>query len=293
MNDTAEAIVEQVVAGLEAAQRRIAAAAGRIERAAAAAERRRPPERAAAPPGYTPAQLRAGVDLPPVQLPVSLAVAALQPPSDAEIAALGAELEAALGRIDVGKLEVVDVAQLEAIGKISGALSGDLAKGLAEAIAGGRSLGDVLVDSFARAGTALLQSQILRLLDPAGDGSAGFVGELGGLLGRLVGAGAPRRASGGAVSAGRLYRVNEAGIEGFRPAGSGTIVPLGRIAARPAAAVTVVQPLNVSFAGAITTPELMAQFKAYADGVAQAAAVGGAAMAEARIARRASRRLPG
>lgn len=52
------------------------------------------------------------------------------------------------------------------------------------------------------------------------------------------------------------------------------------------------QRLNVSFAGAITRPELMAEFKAYADGVGQAAAIGGAAMEQSRMARRAARALP-
>ena len=36
------------------------------------------------------------------------------------------------------------------------------------------------------------------------------------------------RAAGGPVSAGRMYRVNEAGIELFMPRNSGTIIPLGR-----------------------------------------------------------------
>lgn len=39
------------------------------------------------------------------------------------------------------------------------------------------------------------------------------------------------RASGGPVSAGRLYRVNELGMEFFRPAVSGTIIPAGQTAA--------------------------------------------------------------
>lgn len=209
--------------------------------------------------------------------------------------AFRAELEAlaaAVKQVDGIGIEAIAPEQLELIGKIAATLKEDLAQGLTDAIVAGKSLGDVLVDSFARAGVALLKSQIGRLFDPRGDGSTGFVGDVTRLFGGLFGGRAPGRASGGHVSAGRLYRVNESGVEGFRPAGSGTIVPLGRMAAVPAArGVTVVQPMNVSFAGAITTPELMAQFKAYADRVGQAAAMGGAAMAEAKIAKRAVRSL--
>lgn len=37
------------------------------------------------------------------------------------------------------------------------------------------------------------------------------------------------RAGGGPVEAGRLYRINEAGMEGFVPANSGTIIPAGQM----------------------------------------------------------------
>ncbi len=210
------------------------------------------------------------------------------------IATTPEEVGAQLATLVAGlpKLELVDEKQLEKIGKIAAALQEDLVQGLADAIVSGKSLGDVLVDSFARAGVALLKSQIMKMFDPTGDGKTGFAAEVTGFLGGLF-ARPPGRASGGHVSAGQLYRVNEAGVEGFRPAGSGTIVPLGRMAAaRSGGGVTVVQPLNVSFAGAITTSELMAQFKAYADGVGQAAAIGGAAMAQAKMNRRAARALP-
>lgn len=220
-------------------------------------------------------------------------VAGLVIPTEAEAKAQLWEAIAGLSEIDVTKFEVVDPEQIEVIGRISTALKDDLAKGLADAIVAGRSLGDVLVDSFARAGAALIESQITRLLDPGGDGSTGFIKSATNAFANLLGARTPpKRASGGHVSAGQLYRVNEVGIEGFRPAGSGSIVPLGQMAARPTGGVTVIQPLNVSFAGAITTPQLMAQFKAYADGVGQAAVIGGAAMAQAKMAKRAARALP-
>lgn len=52
---------------------------------------------------------------------------------------------------------------------------------------------------------------------------------LGGIIGSIFGGGG--RASGGHVNAGQLYQVNErpGGVEGFRPAGSGKIIPLGQM----------------------------------------------------------------
>lgn len=43
---------------------------------------------------------------------------------------------------------------------------------------------------------------------------------------RFISGGGTRRAGGGDVYAGDLVRVNERGLEGFRPAGSGTVIPL-------------------------------------------------------------------
>lgn len=279
-------------------------AAGRAAKASEGAERGAAQRASTAPPARparpaadpTPAAQRAASYDEPRPVPdVRLDPAGLEAPTAETLYADVAAIAAAWATIDVSKFEAIDTAQLERVAQISQKLSDDLAEGLGDAIVAGRSLGDVLVDSFARAGVALLKSQITRLLDPVGNGASGFVRDAAGAFGWLTGTTpAPRRASGGHVAAGQLYRVNERGPEGFRPAGSGTIIPLGRMAAPPhGGGVTVVQPMNVSFAGAITTPELMAQFKAYADGVGRAAMLGGAAMAQAKLARRATRSLPG
>jgi hypothetical protein len=92
----------------------------------------------------------------------------------------------------------------------------DLAGGIADAIVQGRNLGDVLVNTFKRVAAAIIESGILNLLSGGKEG--------------VSFAHIPGRASGGNVSAGQLYRVNEAGMEAFRPAGSGTIIPLGQMA---------------------------------------------------------------
>lgn len=68
-----------------------------------------------------------------------------------------------------------------------------------------------------------------------GGGSGGGGGLFGSVLGSIfapgggIGGGLPGRASGGHIQAGQIYRVNETGIEGFQPAGSGKIIPLGQM----------------------------------------------------------------
>jgi tape measure domain-containing protein len=60
-----------------------------------------------------------------------------------------------------------------------------------------------------------------------------FAGSSGGGSGSVFGmnpsGGAIGMASGGHVNAGTIYRVNETGIEGFQPGGSGKIIPLGQM----------------------------------------------------------------
>lgn len=95
-----------------------------------------------------------------------------------------------------------------------------------------------------------------KLIGPLADGlfgksdgsTSGGLGSLLGSIGTLFGGG---RASGGAVTAGVLYRVNEAGTEGFRPSQSGEIIPLGRMR-QANSATTVIKPqINVDARGAV------------------------------------------
>lgn len=74
------------------------------------------------------------------------------------------------------------------------------------------------------------------LFGPGGEGASGG-GVIGGIitgLGRFFSGG---RASGGPVAGGQIYRINEGAspgrVEGFRPQGSGTIIPLGQMNAIP------------------------------------------------------------
>lgn len=89
---------------------------------------------------------------------------------------------------------------------------------------------------------------IAEALRNANSGSGGFLGSLLNFGAAIFGGGGggglsignsggsiksgfktPGRASGGPVEAGRLYRINESGVEGFVPAMSGTIIPTGQM----------------------------------------------------------------
>lgn len=83
-------------------------------------------------------------------------------------------------------------------------------------------------------------------------GGGGGFSDILGLVGGLFG-----RASGGHVVAGNVYRVNETGIEGFRPAGSGQIVPLGRMEGRGGNVTQVRQTFVLDARYGVTTPELL------------------------------------
>lgn len=100
--------------------------------------------------------------------------------------------------------------------------------------------GDLIGDLIQIAIRQLVIKQIVDAINSSegsgGGGGGGFFSKLlsiGSSLASASGGGKSisnkAKASGGAVSAGELVRVNEAGVEGFRPAQSGTIIPLGQM----------------------------------------------------------------
>lgn len=110
--------------------------------------------------------------------------------------------------------------------------------GLVDAIVNAKSLGQVFSGVAKQIVADLLriaiQQAVIRPLAESLFGGGGGGGGFGGIfsaIGSLLNL-APGRASGGPVSAGRLYRVNEAagagGVELFQPAQNGNIVPLGQ-----------------------------------------------------------------
>lgn len=96
-------------------------------------------------------------------------------------------------------------------------------------------------------------AQVRNAIGQIGGGGSGGGGFLGGLLQSVLGTvlGAPGRAAGGSVTAGRAYRVGETGPELFVPQQAGRIVA-GETAGRGPVAITinVAVPQNA-------TPQLM------------------------------------
>lgn len=101
-----------------------------------------------------------------------------------------------------------------------------------------------------------IQSAVIRpiadaLANSSGGGGGGIVGTIS-KVASIFG-----RASGGYVGPGQTVRVNEASapgrVEGFRPTGSGEVIPLGRMAAaqRGGGGTTVLQTIHVDARGAV------------------------------------------
>ena len=104
--------------------------------------------------------------------------------------------------------------------------------GIRDAIADAIGTDDPLITGLL---DLLLQDLIFKplansLANASGGGGGGFFGSLLSGIGSIFGG---ARASGGYVSPGTMYRVNEGSspgrVEGFRPAGSGEIIPLGQM----------------------------------------------------------------
>lgn len=89
-----------------------------------------------------------------------------------------------------------------------------------------------------------------------GGGLGGLISSIGSAIGSLFGGG---RASGGHVVGGQMYRVNETGIEGFRPAGSGQIIPLGRMRGASGGGVQINQSIKIDASNSVT-PDGFAEY---------------------------------
>lgn len=97
----------------------------------------------------------------------------------------------------------------------------------------------------------ILFKPIAQALEAAQGGGGGGIG---GLFTSIIGSisGLFGRASGGHVLGGQMYRVNEGGrgAEGFMPAGSGKIIPLGRMRSA-SSGVALYQTVNVDARGSV------------------------------------------
>ena len=92
-------------------------------------------------------------------------------------------------------------------------------------IEGGQSFGQMLTNLRHELELFIIKALVFKQIATALKSAPGFLGVIGSFFGGLA---APGRASGGPVSANRLYKVGEHGPEYFAPTVSGTIIPFGQ-----------------------------------------------------------------
>lgn len=126
----------------------------------------------------------------------------------------------------------------------------------------------------------VFQRQVLASFGSLFDGKPGATGIFG-KIGSILGMG---KAGGGPVTGGNYYRVNEASapgkVEGFVPAGSGQIIPLGRMNAPSGTGASVIQHFHLDARGAVMTQDIVNQINAMGQEAAIAGAQGGHALAQ-------------
>lgn len=157
--------------------------------------------------------------------------------------------------------------------------------GIVDAITGAKSLGDAFGNVANQIIKDLLRIAIQRqVIGPLADSLFGPEGGGGGFLRSIFG-----RASGGYVAPGQMVRVNEAGspgrVEGFRPVGGGTVIPLGQMNAQRSGASVVQQTFVLDARGGVTTVELIEQMNSLARDAAVQGAQGGRVLAAQDMSR--------
>jgi hypothetical protein len=189
-------------------------------------------------------------------------------------------IRANLGEINVAAVDLAnaDILNVDALFR-GNALLRDASQSITDAIFGATSLGDALVNTFARAGAALIENSLFDLLTGAfgGGGAGGLAGKASKLLGF---------ANGGRPPVGVASIVGERGPELFVPRVPGTIIPNHKLGGGGGDST-----VYNDFRGAVVTEELYARIDATGQRAAQAGAIGGRQMAAADNARRARRRM--
>ncbi len=180
--------------------------------------------------------------------------------------------------VDLSNADILDIEAL----KLGTRLLEDASFAITSGLIGAASLGDALVDTFARAGASLLQSGILNLLSGGAQGTS-FGDAFKGLGSLFSGKGF---AGGGRPPVGQFSLVGERGPELFMPSVPGTIIPNHMIGGGSGGTVQ-----NFDLRGAVVTEELYARMQSLAAQAAQAGAIGGAQLAKQDSARAARRRL--
>lgn len=171
-------------------------------------------------PTFSPADLRLGNDLPPVELPISLDVD--RPLVDLDKMNVGLEgLRQRVTAADIALADTFDVELFDRVQQIGDAFEQDIARSLADVLVYSDNLGDALESAFKRMASAMLeaviQAQVLKpLLESMGFSSGGgaFTNLFGGFF-----------ADGGRPPMGKVSVVGERGPELFVPDLAGRILP--------------------------------------------------------------------
>jgi hypothetical protein len=268
--------------GFDAAPTTRRAVSGRVPAKAAAAGSA---ASRATPAGFSPAQLRAGLDRADAATPFGDLGAALVDLDriSASLDSIGAQA------VDLSNVDVLDIEGL----RVGVGLLEDASFSLTDAVFNASNLGDALVNTFSRAGASLLQSGILNLLSGGSEGTS-FGSMFKGIGSLFSGKGF---AAGGRPPVGKISKVGENGEEWFIPDVAGTIIPNHALRAASAAiggggaraGNTTVQ--NFDLRGAMVTEDVLARIDARAAQAAQAGAMAGRTLAAEDRARQARRRL--
>lgn len=97
-----------------------------------------------------------------------------------------------------------------------------------------------------------IEQQLIKPLLDSMSQAGGGGGILGGIVTGIAGLFGGKRASGGHVLGGKIYQVNEGGgTEGFQPAGSGKIIPLGRMNRAGGTSINLNQNVTVDARGSV------------------------------------------
>lgn len=222
---------------------------------------------------FTPAQLRAGLDRGDAALPFGDLGGAL-----VDLDAIAAAIDrVGASAVDLSNVEILDFQALS----VGVGLLEDASFAITNGLIGAENLGDALVDTFARAGAALLQSGLLNLLSGGTQGTS-FGDAFKGLGSLFSGKGF---AGGGRPPVGKFSMVGERGPELFMPSVPGTIIPNHMLGAGGG----TVQ--NFDLRGALVTEDVLARIDAMGARAAQAGAIGGRTLAADDSARRRRRQL--
>lgn len=154
-------------------------------------------------------------------------------------------LEAYRDRMDKSRAEIEEDAERWVVEELEGIQSK-----LADGIKSKLGVKDPILGGFI---DLFIQQAIIKPITDSfseaaagGIGGGGFGGLFASALGSIFG-----RASGGHVVGGKAYRVNETGVEGFVPAGSGKIIPLGRMKGAQSAGPQFYQTVQVDASNSV------------------------------------------